>query len=130
MIGGWRAAVFLCSLVPFLCYLHGQYVRDRASREAASERSEATPRHQVSEEAIFYLSRLETLYSMLSESMIMERRAYDTLDNIREAARQAGADVFSVKTEEKAQRALYQAQRRRIAIENQIRTTKKAMAGR
>lgn len=119
--------IFIASIVLFLCGWHGEYVKDRARRETPKNTAITPSRQLVNPDHEFYLSRLDTLYRMLSEAVIMEGRAYDVLDNIREAARQAGADVFSIKTEEKAQRTLYQAQRRRIGIENQIRATRKAM---
>lgn len=66
----------------------------------------------------FYCTRINDLQLMLSEAIAAEGSAREKLEKIA-TLNQAGA-VVSDKATEKARRELYQVQRRRLSLENQL----------
>ena len=127
---------FLFSLLLFLWYIKNQHrgqsraeavqrcPRGSGSRAEEQKPQQAQQKRRTAAGGAVIQSQLKTLYSMRREAIIIEGRAQSNLDHIREL-NQYGA-VVNAKTEEKAQNALLLAQRRKLAIENQIRAAEKA----
>lgn len=89
------------------------------TREALRGAINANTRREAAEaDYQFYCNRINDLQLMLSEAIAAEGSAREKLRKI-ETLNQAGA-VVSDKATEKARRELYQVQRRRLSLENQL----------
>lgn len=89
------------------------------TREALQSAHNANTRREAAEaDYQFYCNRINDLNIMLAEAIAAEGSARDKLSKI-ETLNQSGA-VISDKASEKARRELYQLQRRRLSLENQL----------
>lgn len=89
------------------------------TREALKSAYNANTRREAAEaDYTFYCNRVNDLQVMLLEAMTEEEEARRKLEKIA-TLNQAGA-VISDKATEKARREVYQAQRRRLSLENQL----------
>ena len=89
------------------------------TREALKSAINANTRREAAEaDYQFYCNRINDLNIMLAEAIAAEGSARDKLLKI-ETLNQTGA-VISDKASEKARRELYQQQRRRLSLENQL----------
>ena len=75
-------------------------------------------RIQAEADYLFYCNRINDLNTMLTEAETAEEEARRKLEKIT-SLNQSGA-VISDKATEKARRELYQQQRRRLSLENQL----------
>ena len=119
--------VFIAAAVIVLLFLFFCKRRNReANRETGYYTGEAlksvynanTRREAAEADYNFYCTRINDLRLMLSEAIAAEGSAREKLRKI-ETLNQAGA-VISDKASEKARRELYQLQRRRLSLENQL----------
>lgn len=89
------------------------------TRDALKSAYNANTRREAAEaDYNFYCNRINDLQLMLSEAIAAEGSAREKLEKIA-TLNQAGA-VVSDKAAEKARRELYQVQRRRLSLENQL----------
>ena len=94
------------------------------TREALKSAYNANTRREAAEaDYNFYCNRVNDLQFMLSEAIAAEGSAREKLEKI-ETLNKTGA-VISDKASEKARRELYQVQRRRLSLENQLHTAER-----
>ena len=128
-----RAVIFTASFICFLVYLwntRGEEKRRKtsqtaraASLENAQEARERRKPSREEETYNFYRDRVLTLSAMLEEATREEERRQAEVDHIRDL-NQYG-QVIPIKTEERASKLLYQAQRKTLAIASQLEQARK-----
>ncbi len=130
-----RAAIFAATLLCFLCYLYQERKRGRGAgwivschppdRDRARAAVEAQQQQQgrAAQTYTYYRDREITLLSMLQAAAVEEEEARENLYHIRDL-NQYG-QVIPKKTEDRAARLLYTAQRKRLSIAAQLEQTRR-----
>lgn len=118
-----RAAAFIFSLLCFLLYLRNNRTRWRGGGQEAA-RDNGNPEAEKAYKAPYRDGITETLETMLRRAVDDENRAAAIVEH-SEHINQYGA-VVNDRTLKRQRQELYTAQRKRIAIENQLYRAREA----
>lgn len=116
--------MFLSSVVLFLCFLHGEYVKSLEEKRKDNILTQENTYHRTNQNASTSTAtddRLITLYKMLETAAAQETAQQAKIEKIKQL-NQYGI-VVNEKNEKRAYDELYRMQLRKISIENQIQRT-------